>query len=242
MKSQTNYDEQWLTLDDFIRYNPGARHRRRICKRILRSLRFSSLLDVGCGNGTLIREILDLSPAKISAIGVDVAASIVEKNKARVPDAGFRQLDIEVEALGERFDMIVCSEVVEHLNDRGRAFRNLATMLTAGGHLLVTCPTGHVYDTERHFGHVSHPTMDELVHLGGENNLSLVLSQNWGWPAYALLKFVGNLDSEWALKEFAGGGYSWPKRVVCHVLYLLNFLNVPDSKRGCQLFALFRKE
>ena len=185
---------------------------------------------------------MDLDHTKIATTGVDVAASVVEKNRARVPGARFHQLDVQHQALGERFDVIVCSEVIEHLTDREQAVRNMAAMLTRGGHLLVTCPTGHVYSTERHFGHVSHPTLDELVRVGRDNALSVVSSRNWGWPAYTLLKFISNLHPTWALKEFAGGPYSWPKRAICHVLYLMNFLNAPDSTRGCQLFVLFRKE
>jgi SAM-dependent methyltransferase len=143
--------------------------------------------------------------------------------------------------LSKQFDLIVCSEVIEHLHDREQAVRNMATMLERGGHLLVTCPTGRVYNTERYFGHVSHPSMDELVRLGRENDLCAVLSLNWGWPTYKLLKFLSNVDYKWAIKEFAGGRYSRPKRAVCHFLYLLTFLNMPNSTRGCQMFVLFRK-
>ena len=64
--------------------------------------------------------------------------------------------------------------------------------------------TGRVYDTERHFGHVSHPTVDELVSLGSANGLSVVRSQNWGWPAYKPLKFLSNINARGALKAFAG--------------------------------------
>lgn len=60
-----------------------------------------------------------------------------------------------------QFDLIVCSEAIEHLRDREQARKNM---------------TGRVYDTERHFGHVSHPTVDELVSLGSANGLSVVRS------------------------------------------------------------------
>ena len=172
---------------------------------------------------------------------MDLAASIVEKNKDRVPGATFCRLNIEREVLDKQFDLIVCSEVIEHLHDQKQALRNMAAMVNRGGHMLVTCPTGRLHNTERHFGHIRHPTIDELIRLGKENNLSVLSSLNWGWPAYKALKFVSNLDYRWALREFAGGEYSQPKRAVCQFLYLLNFLNMRNSKRGCQLFVLFQK-
>ena len=48
------YDEQWAELGDFIRYNPGARHRRRMVARMLRGVEFDSVLDVGCGPGEML--------------------------------------------------------------------------------------------------------------------------------------------------------------------------------------------
>ena len=48
------YQGFWEETPDFIRYNPGARHRRRMILRLLGAERFDSLLDVGCGNGELL--------------------------------------------------------------------------------------------------------------------------------------------------------------------------------------------
>ena len=49
--NRSTYDRIWPQMSDYIRYNPGARHRRRHIFEFLDTLRFSSLLDVGCGLG-----------------------------------------------------------------------------------------------------------------------------------------------------------------------------------------------
>src|SRR6185295_5907898 len=128
---------------------------------------------------------------------------------------------------------VVCSDVLEHLVDRRSATRNLASMVAPGGHLLVTCPTGRVYQTERHFGHVSHPSVAEMEGHAAAAGLRPVRVENWGWPLYRAMKWATNVDSAWAMKNFASGRYSRSAKLVSDVLYWVNWLNLPTSGAGC---------
>lgn len=239
--ASTFYDEHWEGLGDFIRFNPGARHRRRIVARMLRPVPFDSVLDVGCGRGEMLLWIRRGFPGVTTFWGADVASETIEANRTRLPWARFERLDIERERLGRDFDLVVCSEVVEHLRDRPAALRNLAAMVKPGGHLLVTCPTGRVFATEVRFGHVTHPSPDELRDLGRDVGLDTARSAHWGWPSYKLTKRLTNLWPEWAMKQFGNGSYSIGKRLVSSGLYWLNFANLPNAPGGCQLFWLYRK-
>jgi len=60
---------------------------------------------------------------------------------------------------------------IEHLDDRRSAMRHLAAMVAKGGHFVLTCPTGKVQATERHFGHATHPTVDEIGRYVSEGEL-----------------------------------------------------------------------
>jgi len=239
--TRESYDEQWRELGDFIRYNPGARHRRRLVGRILRAITFESVLDVGCGPGEMLLWMKEAFPDARTLWGADFAPETIARNTERMPWAHFQTLDVERERIDRRFDLVLCSEVVEHLHDRPAAIRNLATMVSPGGHLLITCPTGPMFPTERYFGHVSHPTADELRTRGADGGLDTVRYAHWGWPVYAMTKRLTNLWPEFALRQFGQGSYSWPKRLVNHGLYLLNFANLPNAPAGCQLFWLYRK-
>ena len=123
------YDSQWEVLNDFIKYNPGARHRRRGILKLLKKARFYNMLDVGCGNGELINDIKSFYGYAISYKGVDLSPEVVAKNNKRCPFASFSALNIEEEALDEKFDLVTCSEVIEHLGDRKKAFKHLSSML-----------------------------------------------------------------------------------------------------------------
>lgn len=236
----SDYDVMWSQLDDFIRYNPGARHRRRISLSLVKNVPFQSFLDVGCGPGDFLATVRRVAPQTTKMVGADFSPAVVEKNRRAVPGVRFELLDIQKGSLAEQFDLVSCLEVIEHLDDRARAFTHLTSMVAPGGHLLISCPTGRVYETERRFGHTSHPTLRELKEHARANGLEVVRSVNWGLPLYSLLKFATNINTDWAIKNFGSGAYQLPQKLISSALYYVNFLNVP-SPLGCQLFVLMRK-
>lgn len=235
------YQGFWEETPDFARYNPGARHRRRLILDCLSPEGFSSVLDVGCGNGELLVMLREAFPGVSRLAGIDLSPDQVERNRRRLQDSEFFAMDIQREALDRTFDVVVCSEVIEHLDDQKSATMNLARMVAPGGRLLVTCPTGTMYATERHFGHVRHPKTEELGAWAREAGLDVVSLSNWGWPTYRLMKWATNVNAEWALKRFASGSYGTGAKAISRSLYWLNFLNRQDDARGCQLVGLFRK-
>jgi SAM-dependent methyltransferase len=234
------YDRLGAQLDPFWAYNPGARHRRRILLGYLDRISFGALLDVGCGNGAFLRLLQGRYPHARFA-GADLSAALVRDDRERMPSMEFFPLDVQRGGLDRTFDAITCAEVIEHLDDRAAAFGHLAAMLRPGGHLLVSCPTGRVYETERVFGHTSHPSEGELRSLARAAGLRVVRSQNWGFPLYRAMKWATNVRPDFALERFASGTYGAGQIAVSHALYAVNFLNARSSPAGCQLFALLQK-
>src|SRR5262245_3016834 len=58
---------------------------------------------------------------------------------ARFEIRDLRDLDPD-DGVGERFDVVICLEVIEHLRDDARLVRGLAASLRPGGRLLLTAP------------------------------------------------------------------------------------------------------
>ncbi len=239
--NRATYDRLWPVLADFIRHNPGARHRRRHVLQLAARCRFESVLDVGCGNAELLQAV-DQAFAARRLMGVDLSSTVVEQNRRAVPQVEFAVCNVAAEALPGAFDLVICSEVIEHLDDPKDAIRNLADATSVGGHVIVTCPMGTLHATEKHFGHVRHPTPAQLSMWALDAGLVVQELWTWGFPVYALTKWLTNLKPEMALRQFGGDRpYGAPQRWVSRALYAANFANLRTSARGVQMFALLKK-
>ena len=104
--NRETYDRLWPSLSDFIRYNPGARHRRRMVFDALDRVQFDSLLDVGCGNGELLRFIDARWPGR-RLCGVDLSPVVVEQNARSLPHMQFVACNMVREPLPDGFDVAV---------------------------------------------------------------------------------------------------------------------------------------
>lgn len=71
-------------------------------------------------------------------VGVDILPEAIEQLKADGYDV--QQGNVETMALGEKFDVIVAGDIIEHLNDFDAFFNRVKEHLNADGVFLVTTP------------------------------------------------------------------------------------------------------
>jgi 2-polyprenyl-3-methyl-5-hydroxy-6-metoxy-1,4-benzoquinol methylase len=79
-----------------------------------------------------------LSRAARSCLGVD----ILEQEVAYLKSLGFNVLceDITQNSLNQKFDVIVCGEILEHLNSPGNLLANVSSMLRPNGRVVISVP------------------------------------------------------------------------------------------------------
>ena len=98
------------------------------------------VLDVGCGTGGLARVIAENGYSRLS--GCDWLAE--EKVEHAPTGFAYRQVDLNRDGLAgyadASFDAVVCSDVVEHLENPAAALREIARVLRPGGAALVSLP------------------------------------------------------------------------------------------------------
>lgn len=100
------------------------------------------ILDVGCGNGVISRHLGRLG---FQVLGIDVSDKTIEKARAvtSLPNVTFQTKSAEeLVASGQRYDAVICSEVLEHLTDPGALLKVLYASLKEDGKLIVTVPNG----------------------------------------------------------------------------------------------------
>ena len=114
-----------------------------IRKNLLKSVPADgAILDVGCGNGIIS---LQLGKDGFNILGIDVSDKAIEKAKDAnpFPNVSFDVADAEkLKASGQSYDAIICSEVLEHLNQPSNLVRELFAILKDTGILIVTVPNG----------------------------------------------------------------------------------------------------
>ena len=78
--------------------------------------------------------------SNIRAHGIDISPAAIEIAHKRMPDGQFYVVDITETFLDDVCDLVVCSEVLEHIPDDLLALQNLKKM--TGKYLLVSTPQG----------------------------------------------------------------------------------------------------
>jgi 2-polyprenyl-3-methyl-5-hydroxy-6-metoxy-1,4-benzoquinol methylase len=109
-----------------------------------------SILDVGCGDGVMSEPILKMGNY-VTSVELPTIAELAQK--CRVPSVVAGDAEQLAFASGS-FDLILASEVVEHLWNPTSFFDEVHRVLRAGGYLIMEMPEGKeglYYDSHKHF-------------------------------------------------------------------------------------------
>jgi 2-polyprenyl-3-methyl-5-hydroxy-6-metoxy-1,4-benzoquinol methylase len=114
--------------------------------RLFKSLVFQQMapagetkfLEIGCGTGDFIRQIIGHNELAITGSEIYLKGLVyAQKN---LPGVDFIQLDVTRGQVGEKFDMIVAFDVLEHIEDDVSAISNINKMLGQGGVFIASVP------------------------------------------------------------------------------------------------------
>ncbi|MDD4995541.1 MAG: class I SAM-dependent methyltransferase [Patescibacteria group bacterium] len=96
------------------------------------------VLDVGCGNGRIVRIFGD---KRIDYLGVDSSENLVKIARHNLPERRFSVADALDLAIGEKdFDAVILSAVLHHIPSnelRRKVLKNIWSVLRPGGRLLM---------------------------------------------------------------------------------------------------------
>jgi SAM-dependent methyltransferase len=241
---ETNYNLTTAKWDDCHHYSPAPRHRRRLISSIINKLDFNSMIDVGCAQPYLIKEMIKKRPA-IRICGCDVAEAVIEQNKKMFPQVGFEVVDIGSDHISpppphkESFNLVVCCEVLEHINDWQKALKNLVAM--SDRYVLITVPSGKVFPIDKKVGHYRHFKGTELITELEINNCQVLYKRKWGFPVHTLYKYLINSFAPDAIYEsFSESKYGWGKKALSNLIYAGFFIN-DLFRSGSQFIVLAKK-
>ena len=146
-----------------------------------------NVLDAGCGTGYGIK-ILEQAGAK-RIIGVDISEdAVTDASKSNGgPRVEVRQGDVRALPFSQgEFDLVVCFEVIEHVDEPDLVLDELARVLTPEGILCISTPNRRMYPPGNPY-HLHEYTPDEFEQVLSERFSHVELHRQAAWLTSAIL-------------------------------------------------------
>jgi len=134
--------------------NPFIKAESAVSEPVLRRLAADSVkvLDAACGTG---RHAAFLDPLGCEVVGIDQSREMLDVARAKLPGVRFELGSLEhLPFDDDEFDLAVVSLALCHLDDPATALTELARVVRAGGHVVVTDPhpSGEIVGGQAFYG------------------------------------------------------------------------------------------
>ncbi len=113
-------------------------------EKVIRDFQPTKILDIGCGTGELLTVPLAKTFPEIHFFGVDDDTASIEFARAKnaeINNLTFFYLD-KLESAA-KFEMVIASEVIEHVEQPSEFLELLKNHLTDDGKIIITLPNGY---------------------------------------------------------------------------------------------------
>ncbi len=147
---KTHFDTVADTYASFYQGQTSEAHSFTIrLKRVLEMLpsELGTLVDIGCGPGILLREVLDRDLHARRIVGTDFAPNMIAQAQERLAAGGLAgKAELRVASVMElpfdsaSVDTAVCMGLMEYLDDESAAVAEIARILRPGGSVIITLP------------------------------------------------------------------------------------------------------
>ncbi len=134
-----------------------------------------SLLDVGCGNGDLLRAL----PQTIERFGIDVDQHVLNDAAQQSPDIRFQGCDFDGLDQLPQSDVIILFHVLEHLANPGDFLKRLRQLAKAGASLVVEVPVIERAAVEQDRDIVGFFTIQHLTHFSKASLENMLAANGW---------------------------------------------------------------
>jgi 2-polyprenyl-3-methyl-5-hydroxy-6-metoxy-1,4-benzoquinol methylase len=125
------------------------------------SLDEKTIVDVSCGTGHCMKEIQKNYRLK-KITGTEYSTNAIKISRETIPDVEIKLLNIETGFLVEKFDIVLCLQVLEHLVYPEKAIHHLMKMAAPGGILIVTVPDGR---EDNFSGHINFWSSESFLYF-----------------------------------------------------------------------------
>jgi SAM-dependent methyltransferase len=225
------YRKFWENKKDVTSIGPTSRHVRENIISLLQNIHFDKVLDLGCGEGSLLAEMKIRWPDK-AYYGADLSEEALELAAEKIDFASYH-INLEKDFIDVNVDVTICSEVLEHIKDDVSLLGRIRGITN---YLVITVPSGKMDAIDSEVGHVRRYAKGEIEEKLHKAGFEVQIIRNWGFPFYS--PFYRMIFKETS-KDLRGGKVTFLKKCVASFVYLIFKLNVCD--KGDKTFLLAKK-
>lgn len=135
-------------------------------------------MDVGCGEGFTLNKLKKNNIGK-KYLGIDYSKTAIEIGKRLYPELDLKTGDIyKLEFKDNSFDLVICSEVLEHLENPLKALKELIRV--SGKYILLSVPNEPLFQLfnftqwGKDIGHINHWTSFGFKKLVESENIKII--------------------------------------------------------------------
>ncbi|MBS3080842.1 class I SAM-dependent methyltransferase [Candidatus Pacearchaeota archaeon] len=140
MKKEENYETlNKIWQESYEIGSPTFLIRQKLIKKLIKnSIKNNFLvLDIGCGNGYYIDLLIKYNP---KYYGVDLSNFSIENLKEKYPKLNYYCGDFMHFNIKKKFDLIIMSEVLEHIENEDKMLKKIHYLLKKDGKLILSVP------------------------------------------------------------------------------------------------------
>lgn len=150
-----------------------------------------SILDIGCSSGILLNDLIDIGFEVNNMYGIDISSKAVQNCKENGIQNAFI-MDAQHIDLKRKFDIIIASDCLEHIQDDEKALMNWHDLLNPGGQLFVFVPAFTILWGEHdvvnlHFRRYTRNTLQYKLDLIG---YEMIRSGYWNFILFIPVLFI----------------------------------------------------
>jgi 2-polyprenyl-3-methyl-5-hydroxy-6-metoxy-1,4-benzoquinol methylase len=199
-----------------------------IVSDIIKNLPHDNILDIGCGDGYLLNNLVTNS----DKYGIDLSERAIKLANALSKDANFEVKDLFL--IDNQYDVVSLIEVLEHipLDFIEKFITTSLKLVKLNGYFVISVPTDVLPLNRKHYRHYNKKLLSK--HIESYGNLELVderIVYNRTFLSRLIIKFLNNklwtINSTFILNSF----WKWHSNN--------NF--IANESNGCHLIRVYKK-
>jgi len=190
--------EHWNKIFLHQQYDFRSRNLNKLVLSLISKDKNVKILDIGCGTCGLTIFLKNNGYVNITSVDssremIEMSKRLLKKNKINHKNIYHKSINVLAKEKN-KFDYIICLDVLEHIENDKQAFKNLLKILDKKGNLIISVPAiPALYgpkDTK--VGHYRRYSKKMLENLINQDNLKVKLIRYWNFigviPTYLSLK------------------------------------------------------